>query len=64
MFDKEELYDCARKISECCKHYYGNEDTGYCRACPFFYNGTHFKGCLLRDSWGNEVDSPSDWDLD
>ena len=64
MLTKEELYDCARKINKCCQYYRDNAETGYCRGCPFFYNGSHFKGCILRDTWGNEVDNPGDWDLD
>lgn len=64
MFNKEELYDCARKINKCCQYYRDNAETDYCRGCPFFYNGSDFKGCILRDTWGNEVDNPGDWDLD
>lgn len=64
MLNKEELYDCARKISQCCQYYRDNAKTNYCRSCPFFYNGSYFKGCILRDTWGNEVDNPGDWDLD
>lgn len=61
---KEELWDCAKKISRCCQYYRDNAETDYCRGCPFFYNGSDFKGCILRDTWGNEVDNPGDWDLD
>lgn len=61
---KEELYGCARKISRCCQYYRDNAKTDYCRACPFWENGSYFKGCVLRDTWGNEVDNPGDWDLD
>lgn len=64
MLTKEELYSCAKKISQCCQYYRDNAKTNYCRGCPFFYNGSHFKGCILRDVCGNEVDNPGDWDLD
>lgn len=63
-YSKEELWEYAKKISECCQYYRDDAETNYCRGCPFFYNGAYFKGCPLRDSWGNEVDNPGDWDLD
>ena len=64
MFTKEELRDCAKKISECCRYYRDNEKTDYCRACPFWENESYYTGCILLDRWRNEVDNPGDWDLD
>ena len=64
MLTKEELYDCAKKISQCCQAYRYNAETNYCHGCPFCYKGDYFTGCILQDSRRNEVDNPGDWCLD
>lgn len=62
MFNKKGLYKCAEQIRDCCQYYRNNEDTNYCHGCPFFDDG--LKGCILTDSWYNEIDNPGDWYLD
>lgn len=61
---KEELWNCAKKISKCCQYYRDNVKTNYCHGCPFYQTDSYYTGCILRDSWRNEVDNPGDWDLD
>lgn len=60
------IIDCAKKISKCCQYYRDNPETDYCHGCPFYQNDYRYsyKGCILRDCWGNEIDNPGDWCLD
>ena len=60
----DELIECAKKIRDCCREHRYNPDTDYCHGCPFWYKGIYFTGCILQDSWHNEVDNPGDWQLD
>lgn len=61
---KTDLWECAKRIRECCQTYRDNPKTDYCRRCPFWYEGVSSTGCLLKDHRGYEIDNPGDWDLD
>lgn len=61
---KTDLWECAKRIKECCQTYRDNPKTDYCQGFPFWYKGDYFTGCILQDSRRNEVDNPGDWDLD
>lgn len=57
-----DVVECAEQIRDCCQYYRDNENTDYCRGCPFF--DSELNGCILTDSWYNEIDNPGDWYLD